>query len=299
MANPVTSIVNPLKDRIILYWVTAEQQLALRQPPLDDKLQPLNYSVRGIPKGNYALQQCIAAVYLRGMPTVFGMVLQDDHKTRMVSQISPITNYITDGDDQKLTTTTETSLAAASDGDNKAWIYYLSKSTLTSDPVVMETFIDYDSAKTRKMPKPNPSSKSRLAVAYVEGTKNCTLFFQVKNEEDNSIYWVTAQNNSNPITITDTENAMDGTPIAVVQNEAGDMYLYYMSSQYIIQRATKRSGSDWIISTEKMTQFITQKLLSSSQITAVLEKEQGSQRVHVYYIEKDEDKYTDHVDTSF
>jgi hypothetical protein len=67
MANPVTSIINPRGDRILLYSVNSDQQLALTQAPLDSKLQDLSYESNDTPVGNHATNQGIAAVYLRGM----------------------------------------------------------------------------------------------------------------------------------------------------------------------------------------------------------------------------------------
>ena len=69
MANPVTSIVNPTGESVLRFWVTAKQQLALSQTPIDDKHgeQTLKYRANGTPAGNHAPNQCIAAVYLRGM----------------------------------------------------------------------------------------------------------------------------------------------------------------------------------------------------------------------------------------
>jgi hypothetical protein len=71
MANPVMSIINPINDRILRYWVTRKQHLALNQIPIDNKhgQQTIKYKENGTPAGNHCTNQCIAAIYLRGVVT--------------------------------------------------------------------------------------------------------------------------------------------------------------------------------------------------------------------------------------
>ena len=64
MANPATTLSNSSEDRILVYFVTPEGNLALRSPPIAEHDKELNYRRNGTPKGNFALSNCIAAVYI-------------------------------------------------------------------------------------------------------------------------------------------------------------------------------------------------------------------------------------------
>lgn len=67
MANPVTSILNPTGDRMLLYWVDKHSRLALKQIPVTENQHPVAYKPRSTPDGNLITNQVIAAVNLLGI----------------------------------------------------------------------------------------------------------------------------------------------------------------------------------------------------------------------------------------
>jgi hypothetical protein len=142
---------------------------------------------------------------------VYGKILKD--QKLVLAQLSPITNMVArPGKAQEATTTDLPAFAGVSDGEDRAWFYFMKRPyvsgnalTLTGRPrltrrrspdsaaVLTETALAFDTAKTRtviELPEPQmPGENSRLAALYIH--EKIQIFYQKKLNGDNQLYCLT------------------------------------------------------------------------------------------------------------
>ncbi|KAM0272281.1 hypothetical protein ACHAQH_008728 [Verticillium albo-atrum] len=297
MANPVTAIPNPKGDRLMLYWVDQHQRLALSQIPLDTTKHNLLYSSNGTPAGSEVTNQSIAAVYLRGLPIVFGKIVTKSDKL-VLGQISPIKNILASNEDELDATTFDLpALAAVSDAEDTAWFYYLKRPVPQAPAVLMEAQLNYDNLDINPVqiltPGSMPAETSRLAALYVDKDHR-EVFFQ-KQGSDKQIYCLVVGSHLEPQHIAGTNLAMKGTSIAVTKTESGTVYLYYLSEMGDIQRAT-RSGGAWTTSAGTMTQFPSLAAQRETQLAVFSTKNNETPQNNLFYINAGETRYKLNVD---
>ncbi|KAL8826100.1 MAG: hypothetical protein Q9191_004006 [Dirinaria sp. TL-2023a] len=206
MANPATTLSNSSQDRILVYFVTPEGNLALRSPPIAENDKELNYRRNGTPKGNFALNNCITGVHLHGAPTVYGMMQKGPlaDKKLILSQMSPITQIVAESDfhDEITTDQKYPSLTAVSDSKHAVWLYFLQQSESDSILKICETHLDYEDYTTMKVDvKSPPDDVSRLAAVYVPTSGTRMIFYQppaiVSNPNWHPIVYTTTANPEN------------------------------------------------------------------------------------------------------
>ncbi|KAH7186288.1 uncharacterized protein B0J16DRAFT_415496 [Fusarium flagelliforme] len=297
MANPVTTILNPKGDRVMLFWVDQQQRLALSQIPIDASKHNLLYSAHGTPAGADVTNQSIAAVYLRGIPVVFGKIATNDKKL-VLGQLSPIKNILAANEDDLESTTVDLpAFAAVSDTEDTAWLYYFKKPAPQAPAVLMEASLNYDNLDVNPVPgmKPGwqPDETSRLAALYID--KDHREVFYQQQGGDSQIYCLRVGSHVEPQHIAGTNQAMNGTPIAVTKTDSGNVYLYYLSSKGDVQRAT-RTGNEWISSVGTMTQFPSLSARLETQMAVATANNNGKTQNNLFYINSGEKNYKTNVD---
>ncbi|KAK3396799.1 hypothetical protein B0T20DRAFT_243379 [Sordaria brevicollis] len=263
MANPVTTILSPKEDFVLLYYVDGDKRLALKYVPVDTNKPVLEYSPYGNPAGQNITNQSIAAVYLYGLPVVFGQlqvpVSGDVPAKRVLAQLSPVVQALVDPANPEDTLFDErySAFAAINSRDqDMAWCYFLksrsagegspAKITLQEVKIVgsKTELIEYTDMPDDSQPDP----VSRLAALYVDQTHR-EVYYQRKG--GNSIYCYRIGSGSPPSVVPDTGHAMKGTPISVTRSKGGTTYLYYVDKDETegktkIGRVTRDNGeSKW------------------------------------------------------
>ncbi|KAK3313356.1 hypothetical protein B0H66DRAFT_629117 [Apodospora peruviana] len=308
MANPVSSIVNPLsKKETLLFTVPGvKRQLGMAIYPLDKTGTIHPYQDNGVPTGYVATPGALAAVIRRGLVTVYGFTNQGvvpepekpagetptpaPAKTNTLSQLMPYPNPLSKDEDLN---TSYTGLAAVSDEQDISYVYFAKQVSAGQHPTLREAILQQGSEPETKTTGAVVIPTSRLAALYFpipdadEGER--MIFFQHDSGSGKPIQCIkiNAKGKTDPATLPGTTVAAEGTPLAATYVDNADgtriIYLYFVNTNQDLYQTYKKGAEDW--TTPAIVPDVTRVLLGS-QITATHDKKHN----HVFYIEGENPK---------
>jgi len=309
MSNPVASIINPHnKSETLLFTVSGQKaQPAMAVHPLDKKMAVTPYVDNGVLMGNVAVPGGLAVVSLRGLITVYGFTnasasgdqpaAKDTEagapKTNVLSQLIPFPNPLSKSDELQ---TPFVGLAAASNGEETAWVYFMKQGAKGKSPTLREAELVTGEEPELKSLGATLNPTSRLATLYLGGDKEERLVvFQTEEEDLKPLQFikVTKKAKTDAKTITGTAIAANGTPLALSYHDREDkqrvIYLYFVTEPGELYR-THLIGNEW--STPES--IGNDAVLLGSHLTVTTD----SKHNHVFFIEQANPKkgYMNHRD---